>query len=140
MGSFSRSGLRQVRLWLGCIVAVFLLMIPAPRSESQESSLTEVLQSLETSLATLEQGFTLVNSGLSELKEQHTQLSADLGTLETASTELERRQDDLETSWSEQKVATDALAAEISNLEAELWIYRGGLAVLAGLVVWALIK
>jgi predicted nuclease with TOPRIM domain len=107
-------------------------------------TLTEVLQNLENSLETLERGYTLVNSGLKTLREQQTQLSAELDTLETESTELERRLTSLEQSWSEQKQATDALTAafnsEIDRLNSELWVYRIGGAVLAGLVVWSFFR
>lgn len=121
-----------------------ILMMLVMASALPAQTLTEVLRNLETSLETLERGYTLVNSGLTELREQQTQLSGELDTLETASTELEKRQDSLEQSWSEQKQATDALIAgldaEISTLQSEVWFYRVGLGVLAGLTVWALVR
>lgn len=128
---------RSVTLILMLTMLVSVSVLPA-------QTLSEVLQTLETSLDKLEQGYTLVNSGLKTLREQQTQLSVDLDTLERASTELERRQDSLEQSWSEQKESIGALdaalSAEISDLQTELWVYRVGLAVAAGLIVWSLVK
>jgi len=117
-----------------------ILILFAMTSVLHANELTELLQSLERSLATLEQGYTLVNSGLRTLNEQQTLLKGELDTLAQESTELEMRLGNLETSWNEQKVATDALYATVNGLKTEVWIYRGGLAILAGLVVWALIK
>jgi chromosome segregation ATPase len=119
---------------------IWIVILLAMTSALHANELTELLQSFETSLATLEQGYTLVNNGLKLLNEQQTLLSGELDTLARESTELGMRLENLETSWNEQKQATDALYATVNGLKTEVWIYRGGLAILAGLVVWALIK
>lgn len=124
-------------------IAMILMML-VTLSALPAQTLTEVLDTLESSLTSLGLGLTLVESGLKTLDEQQTQLSAELDTLETVSTELEKRLESLEQSWSEQKQATDALVAaldsEIDSLQTEVWVYRGGLAVLAGLTIWILIR
>lgn len=123
---------------------VLILMMLGTLSVLPAQTLTEALQNLESSLAKLEQGYTLVSNGLTTLREQQTQLSAALDTLEKESTELERQQDSLEQSWREQKAATDALTAafdsKMDSLQTELWVYRVGIGVVAGVAVWALIR
>ena len=123
---------------------ILILTMLVIASALPAQTLMQVLQTLETSLTKLDEGLTLVESGLTELRKQQTQLSAELDTLETASTELDTRQSSLEQSWTAHKTAVDVLVAaqddRIRALSAELWLYRGGLVILAGLTIYILIR